>query len=75
MNYYKLIDSGKKIIKSSDKNYLKKEKNIFKNKYMNIYGMKEIYNKHQLYILALFSIILILMFPFGYDDKVTIYSF
>ncbi|BCL65809.1 hypothetical protein IOLA_177 [uncultured bacterium] len=75
MNYYKLIDSGKKIIKLSDKNYLKKEKEVFKSKYANIYGMKEIYNEHQLYVLALFSIVLILMFPFGYDYKITIYSF
>lgn len=74
MNYYELIDSGSKMIKSNDKNYLKSEKELFKKHDTKIYGMKDIYSKQQLYLIAILSIILILMFPFGFNEQVQIYK-
>lgn len=73
MWYYEIIDSGNKMLKTK-KSYLQNEKQAFKQKDIQIYGMQDIYNRYQLYLISIVVLILILMFPFGNNESLTIYS-
>lgn len=73
MLYYELIDSGSKMLKT-DKSYLQEEKQLFKSKDVLIYGIKDLYSNSQLYVISIVVLVLILMFPFKYDNLPEIYS-